>query len=283
MTTDSCSSTSASGSSNSSRSFENDGRRTIKKQPPPHELFLPVDTSPTFEHLKYDDDEEDEEDSSDDSDSSDEEDEDEVATSSPPHTHLSHYPHSTYLVRPRMMLPTRHQRWNAPTHPRAPSPRKTRQPKTKKATTAKPSHASDHRKDRVSFHHSVTVYPVFQTSSYPPSLLSKMYTQREELRTNKSRNKREYAYDGHDWRNATEEDDMSEGSDGELVHPVHRRVGVGAAVASLAKKRERPSIVGAGGKDGSDGVGACLDSATTTTTSSTTVVHRGKRMRMYYP
>lgn len=53
---------------------------------------------------------------------------------------------------------------------------------------------------------SVTVYQVFETSMYPPSMVSSMYTGRDELRTNKLRNKREYAYDLHDW--GTEEEGM---------------------------------------------------------------------------
>jgi hypothetical protein len=63
-----------------------------------------------------------------------------------------------------------------------------------------------------------------------------MYTKREELRVNKLRNKREFAYELYDWRNAIEEDDMiivessESGSEeeegdvsgmGELIHPAH--------------------------------------------------------------
>jgi hypothetical protein len=49
-----------------------------------------------------------------------------------------------------------------------------------------------------------------------------MYSSSLDVRQNKIRNKKEYRYDGYDWRNCTEEWEMSVCMvTGELVHPVH--------------------------------------------------------------
>ena len=79
----------------------------------------------------------------------------------------------------------------------------------------------------VSFSDAVTVYPVYPTEAYPADMLDDMFTGKVELRENKLRNKREFAYDAHDWRNASEEKDMEPDDDGELVHPVHCENSVG--------------------------------------------------------
>ena len=51
-----------------------------------------------------------------------------------------------------------------------------------------------------------------------------MYTSPLELRRNKERNRMEYRWDGCDWRNATEEWEMSvDDATGEPIHPVHER------------------------------------------------------------
>ena len=74
----------------------------------------------------------------------------------------------------------------------------------------------------VSFAESVRVQPIPHSSILSLSQRRRMYSSSMEVRQNKSRNKKEYRYDGCDWRNATEEWEM--GVDmvtGELVHPVH--------------------------------------------------------------
>ena len=77
-------------------------------------------------------------------------------------------------------------------------------------------------KQSVSFDTSVTVYPIYETSQYSSDMVQQMYTNREELRINKLRNKREYAHDSFNWRDVTEEDGMTvDDTSGELVHPVH--------------------------------------------------------------
>jgi hypothetical protein len=76
----------------------------------------------------------------------------------------------------------------------------------------------------VSFSEAVTVQPIPHSSTLSSMQRRKMFTSVMEVRQNKIRNKREYKYDGCDWRNATEEREM--GVDmvtGELVHPAHDR------------------------------------------------------------
>ena len=74
----------------------------------------------------------------------------------------------------------------------------------------------------VSFAESVRVRPIPHSSILSLSQRRRMYSSSLEVRQNKSRNKREYRYDGCDWRNATEEWEMSvDMVTGELVHPAH--------------------------------------------------------------
>jgi hypothetical protein len=78
------------------------------------------------------------------------------------------------------------------------------------------------RRAGVSFAPTVTVQPIPHSSTLSPLQRRKMYSTSFEVRQNKIRNKREYRYDGYDWRNVTEEWEM--GVDmvtGELVHPAH--------------------------------------------------------------
>ena len=81
---------------------------------------------------------------------------------------------------------------------------------------------SSRRSNVVSFVECVTVHHIPHSSSLSSSQRRRMYSTSDEVRINKSRNKREYRYDGYDWRNVTEEWAM--GVDvitGELIHPVH--------------------------------------------------------------
>mmetsp|Transcript_13637 Transcript_13637/g.24993 ORF Transcript_13637/g.24993 Transcript_13637/m.24993 type:complete len:259 (-) Transcript_13637:432-1208(-) len=76
----------------------------------------------------------------------------------------------------------------------------------------------------VSFSPTVKVQPIPHSSTLSSIQRRKMFTTPVEVRQNKTRNKKEYRYDGYDWRNITEEWDM--GVDmvtGELVHPVHEQ------------------------------------------------------------
>jgi len=76
----------------------------------------------------------------------------------------------------------------------------------------------------VSFATAVKVQPIPHSSTLSPAQRRKMYATSFEVRQNKIRNKKEYRYDGYDWRNVTEEWEM--GVDmvtGELVHPAHEQ------------------------------------------------------------
>ena len=115
----------------------------------------------------------------------------------------------------------------------------------------------------VSFSDDVTVYPVFPTAAYPPSVLRTLYTPREELRANKLRNKREFAHDGHSWREAAEEEDMEPNRRGELVHPVH-------GLATAPRKAVRTCSSAPSGCSVGSGM-------------ATGIVRRAKRMRMHQP
>ena len=58
---------------------------------------------------------------------------------------------------------------------------------------------------RVSFNENVRVLPIPPLTHYTPAQKSSMYATRLELRSNKLRNRKEYEYDGCNWRNVTEE------------------------------------------------------------------------------
>ena len=188
-----------------------------------HELFLPHNVSPSYEQLKFDEDDE-----------SDEE--------------MSY--HRTYMsTRPRMMmmLPTKQLYSNRPS------------PSNISDDSSEEGSLPTHETRGVSFNNTVTVHSVFETSVYTSSMIDNMYTKRDELRINKLRNKREYAYDDNDWENATEECDMETDPDGEYVHPVHTQKRTflrGPFLSNASSSIWQP----AGG-----------------------TVHRAKRMRMYYP
>lgn len=90
-------------------------------------------------------------------------------------------------------------------------------------STSSSSRSSSSTKRRgVSFSSAVSIQPIPHSSSLSPTQRRKMYSTSYEVRLNKIRNKKEYRYDGYDWRNVTEEWEM--GVDmvtGELIHPVH--------------------------------------------------------------
>ena len=80
------------------------------------------------------------------------------------------------------------------------------------------------KKRGVSFNMDVKVQPVPHSSTLSAAQRRKMYASSVEVRQNKQRNKKEYRYDGYDWRNATEEWQMAvDMVTGELVHPVHEQ------------------------------------------------------------
>lgn len=74
----------------------------------------------------------------------------------------------------------------------------------------------------VSFNESVRVLPIPPLSHYTLEQRRNMYTNRFEVRENKLRNKKEYAFDNYDWKNCTEESSMVIcPMSGNLMHPAH--------------------------------------------------------------
>ncbi|KAL7537282.1 hypothetical protein ACHAXR_009940 [Thalassiosira sp. AJA248-18] len=85
-----------------------------------------------------------------------------------------------------------------------------------------PTKTKRRRRAGVAFSTTVTIQPIPHSCTLTAMQRRKMYSTSFEVRQNKIRNKREYRYDGYDWRNVTEEWEM--GVDmvtGELVHPAH--------------------------------------------------------------
>jgi hypothetical protein len=98
------------------------------------------------------------------------------------------------------------------------------------STTTSTSSNSDNdslspKKKSVGFNSTVKIQPIPHSSTYSPMQRRKMYSSSLEVRKNKIRNKKEYRFDGYDWRNVTEEWEMSvDMVTGELVHPVHNHM-----------------------------------------------------------
>jgi len=87
------------------------------------------------------------------------------------------------------------------------------------------SSSTKKRRSGVSFSSSVKIQPIPHSSSLSPSQRRNMYSSSYEVRLNKVRNKKEYKYDGYDWRSVTEEWEMGvDMISGELVHPVHEQL-----------------------------------------------------------
>jgi hypothetical protein len=75
---------------------------------------------------------------------------------------------------------------------------------------------------RITFDDTVTVFKVPSISDVPEDVWQATWKSRQEVRAHKKLCKKEYAWDGHDWKNATEEDDMIlDPNTGTLEHPVH--------------------------------------------------------------
>jgi hypothetical protein len=85
----------------------------------------------------------------------------------------------------------------------------------------------------VRFHESVSVLLIPDRSEYSTELMKVLFQTKRERAVNVSRNLLEFAAEGYDWRNVTEEDDLVMDEDGQQVHPVH-------LVKSLASGRQAP-------------------------------------------
>jgi len=74
----------------------------------------------------------------------------------------------------------------------------------------------------ITFNDTVTVLPIPMRSEYSERVKHRIWSSRMEIHENAARNKIEFAADGWDWRNVTEDNTMYVCSQtGELVHPVH--------------------------------------------------------------
>jgi len=152
------------------------------------------------------------------------------------------YLHRTYMIGNRIVAPTRPRLWdgygcnhyqqqleeqNSPTVSDSSEEDNLSQASIDSSSSSSNKDGNNEEeagsgKQSVSFDTSVTVYPIYETSQYSSDMVQQMYTNREELRINKLRNKREYAHDSFNWCDATEEDGMTvDDTSGELVHPVH--------------------------------------------------------------
>jgi hypothetical protein len=247
-----------------------------------HDLFLPVDVSPSTESLKYEEeeDEDSEEDDDDDDDCSsdedgvDDNDQDDDRDDVPRHQQRTHIieQNNRNSGRPRMWdgCPSSASVSSSSSSSSSSSGSSRRSGSSSPSKKREKTEASSGRRG-VTFNDSVTVHPVFKPAVYTPSMVASMYTKRDELRVNKLRNKREFAYERHDWRNAVEEEEMEANDEGELVHPAHaaekKKCG-GRAPSPRNVVQTYSSALGgyvSGGMSGS------------------AVAHRAKRMRMYYP
>mmetsp|Transcript_33870 Transcript_33870/g.49796 ORF Transcript_33870/g.49796 Transcript_33870/m.49796 type:complete len:148 (+) Transcript_33870:219-662(+) len=78
------------------------------------------------------------------------------------------------------------------------------------------------RRMNVSFESHVTVNFIPQRSDYPHDVQRRIWCSVREMKRNKRRNKLEFAADGYNWRNVTEDEDMLMCHiTGKRIHPVH--------------------------------------------------------------
>ena len=76
-------------------------------------------------------------------------------------------------------------------------------------------------KRRVSLHNDVAVVPIPSRTDYTNLVKERLWSSATELYQNAARNSLEFAAEGWNWRNVTDDEHMIVAPSGERIHPIH--------------------------------------------------------------